>query len=177
MRWKTSIAAVGAVAAAAFAGAGHAAVVPIEQTLNLFSPQGSLVYNIATDGGQVSTASYYELVVDPSWDVATQFTTFATEPVATTAAYALYADTDASVGSGNTGAQLDSWSLVDIAGNNLAPFHTVVLGAGQYLLQVTTSEGQFSISSQITPVPLPGALWLFASAMLAFLGLCSRRRF
>ena len=39
-----------AAAACAFAGMAAAAVVPIEQSLDLHLPQGSLVYNIATEG-------------------------------------------------------------------------------------------------------------------------------
>jgi len=58
---------------------------------------------------------------------------------------------------------------------NTAIFADVLLGAGQYVLQLTTLPNQYSISTQISAVPLPGALWLFGSAILGFLGFSKRR--
>ena len=44
------------------------------------------------------------------------------------------------------------------------------------LLQINTLPGQMNISTNIAAVPLPGALWLFGSAVLGFLGFTSRRK-
>jgi len=177
MSVKSRLAAVLAVAATLIGGTATAAVVPIEQSMTLLNPASGLVFNIATDGNaSASTTSYYELVVDPSWNVPTRFTTFSTEPLGTSASYALYTDTNAAVGAGNTGTPLDAWALIDVIGNNTIPFHTALLTAGQYILQINTLPGQLSISTQISAVPLPGALWMFGSALLGFLGFSKRRK-
>lgn len=173
---KSGLAAVGALAALAFVGVGHTAPVPIEQTLTLTNPEGALVYNIATNGGASATTSYYQLIVDPSWNTPTKFTTFSTEPVATNASYSLFPDLDASTTGGNTGALLTTWSQQDVPGNNLIPFFSYLLTAGQYVLQINTLPGQMNVSTNIAAVPLPGAMWLFGSALLAFLAISSRRK-
>jgi hypothetical protein len=172
-----SLCALSAFAGLALANVGHAAVVPIEQSITLLNPADALVYNIATNGGAASTTSYYELIVSPSWSgTDTKFTTFSTEPVSGLASYALFTDTNAAAGAGNTGAMLQSWSQTDIPGNNLIPFFNFLLTTGQYVLQINTIPGQFSVSTNIAAVPLPGAMWLFGSALLAFLGVSARRK-
>jgi hypothetical protein len=121
-----SLCALWAFAGLALANVGHAAVVPIEQSITLLNPEGSLVYNIATNGSaSTSTQSFYELIVDPSWSgTNTKFTTFSTEPLGTNASYSLWTDTNSTAGAGNTGALLQSWSQTDVPGNNLIPFFT-----------------------------------------------------
>ncbi|MBK6005155.1 hypothetical protein JJB11_03545 [Ramlibacter ginsenosidimutans] len=57
-----------------------------------------------------------------------------------------------------------------------SPLHTYLLSAGEYVLQVGTLSDQHAVPSRITDVPLPGAMWLFGSALLAFLGISSRRK-
>jgi hypothetical protein len=57
-----------------------------------------------------------------------------------------------------------------------SPLHSYLLSAGQYVLQVGTLSEQYTAPSKITDVPLPGAIWLFGSALLAFLGISSRRK-
>ena len=175
---KSGLAAVGAVAALAFASAGYAAPVPIEQTLTLTNPEGSLVYNIATNGGASATTNFYQLIVDPSWNTPTKFTTFSTEPVGTNATYSLWTDIDPSTTASDVGGVgfLTNWSQQDIPGNNLVPFFSYLLTAGQYVLVINTLAGQMNISTNIAAVPLPGAMWLFGSALLAFLAISSRRK-
>jgi len=133
---KTTMVAGLAVAAAAFAGAGHAAVVHIQPGLNLHLLQGDLVYNIATDDN-TPNVSYYELVGRPQ--------------------------------------SRDSWTVADLPANIIIPFHDVVLGAKQQVLQFTPRPNQDSISN-VSAVPLPGAIWLFGSAILGFLGFSKRRK-
>lgn len=177
MKLKSGLAALGALAALSLASVGHAAVVTVEQSLELNNPTQGLVYNVATDGqANAATTSFYELIVDPSWNVPTKFITLSTEPVGGDASYALYTDADAGAVSGNTGTLLTSWTRTDIAANNSLPFFTHLLTAGQYLLRIDTTPGQFNIATQISAVPLPGAIWLFGSALLAFLGYSRRRR-
>jgi hypothetical protein len=177
MQWRV-LAASCALAVLAVGGAAHAAVVPIEQSITLLNPEGSLVYNIATNGlANAPTTSYYELIVDSTWSgTNTKFTTFSAEPVGTNASYSLFTDTNGASLAGNTGALLTSWSQTDVPGNNLIPFFATLLTAGQYVLQINTLPGQMNISTNIAAVPLPGALWLFGSAVLGFLGFTSRRK-
>jgi hypothetical protein len=171
-----SLAAVCALAGLLVGNAAQAAVVPIEQTLNLTNPEGSLVFNIATNGGASATTSFYQLIVDPSWTTPTKFTTFSTEPTGTFASYSLFTDIDASTSTSNTGTLLGNFSQQDVPGNNLIPFFTFLLTAGQYVLQINTLPGQMNVSTNIAAVPLPGAMWLFGSALLAFLGMSARRK-
>jgi hypothetical protein len=176
MSRNSSLAAVGAVAALAFGSVGHAAPVAIEQSITLANPEGSLLYNIATNGGAEASSSYYQLIVDPLWTSGTRFTTYSTESVGTDASYALYTDFNPSANSGDTGALLASWTQKDVPGNNLIPFFSFLLTTGQYVLQINTLPGQMNISTNIAAVPLPGAMWLFGGALLAFLGISARRK-
>jgi hypothetical protein len=57
-----------------------------------------------------------------------------------------------------------------------SPLHSYLLSAGEYVLQVGTLSEQHTKPSRISDVPLPGAIWLFGSALLAFLGISSRRK-
>jgi hypothetical protein len=173
-----TLAAICAFAGFAAANLAHAAAVPIEQSITLLNPEGSLVYNIATNGSHDGpTTSYYELIVDGSWSgTNTKFTTFSTEPLGTNATYSLFTDTNPLPLQGNTGTLLGNFSQTDIPGNNLIPFFTFLLTAGQYVLQINTVKDQMNISTNIAAVPLPGAVWLFGSGLLAFLGVASRRK-
>ena len=58
-----------------------------------------------------------------------------------------------------------------------SPLHSYLLSAGEYVLKVGTLSEQHTAPSRISDVPLPGAIWLFGSALLAFLGISSRRKF
>jgi hypothetical protein len=177
MKFRT-LAAICALAGLAAANVAHATVVPIEQSITLLNPAGSLVYNIATNGSHDGpTTSYYELIVDGSWSgTNTKFTTFSTEPVGSNASYQLWTDTNPLPLQGDTGAMLASWTQQDVPGNNLVPFFSFLLTAGQYVLQINTLKDEMNISTNIAAVPLPGAVWLFGSGLLAFLGVSARRK-
>lgn len=58
-----------------------------------------------------------------------------------------------------------------------SPLHSYLLSAGEYVLKVGTLSEQHTAPSRMSDVPLPGAIWLFGSALLAFLGISSRRKF
>jgi hypothetical protein len=170
-----------ALAALAIGNAAHAAPVGIEQSITLLNPEGSLVYNIATNGlANAPTTSFYELIVDSSWNNRnTSFTTFSTEPVGSNATYSLFTDTNGAALQGNTGAMLATWTQADVPANNLIPFFTFLMTTGQYVLQINTLPGEMNISTNInavSSVPLPGALWLFGSALVGFLGFTNRRK-
>lgn len=179
---KSTLAGLLATAALACAGTAQAAAVTIAQSMALAEPSGGLVYNIATNSNGTPTTKYYEIVVDSSWTEPTKFTTFSAEPLGSSATYQLWTDTNSNVSSvangsqGTTGTLLTSWTLNDIVGTNSVPFFSYLLTAGQYVLGISTSPGQLSVSTSISAVPLPGALWLFGTALAAFLGISRRRK-
>jgi hypothetical protein len=54
---------------------------------------------------------------------------------------------------------------------------THLLGAGQLVLEVGTSKaGPPAVANQVSAVPLPGAIWLLGTALLAFIGIASRHK-
>ena len=57
------------------------------------------------------------------------------------------------------------------------PFHSYLLGAGRYILDVGSFAHTRPVLSTISAVPLPGALWLIGAALLVFLGISARRLF
>jgi hypothetical protein len=63
----------------------------------------------------------------------------------------------------------------DHPANHAVPFHVALLSAGPHNLQFDKGPPS-SVSPKVSAVPLPGALWLFGSALLAFLGFAKRRR-
>jgi hypothetical protein len=64
------------------------------------------------------------------------------------------------------------------SGSNPDYFFTFVLQAGtQYVLSIMNANpNSISTTTQISSVPLPGAIWLFGSALLGFFGFSSRRK-
>lgn len=51
------------------------------------------------------------------------------------------------------------------------------LPPGQYILQIQKNEsGWKSITTNVSSVPLPGALWMFGAALVGFVGFSSRRK-
>lgn len=153
---RSVLAAAGAVAALGLAGAGHAAAARFGPTVALAHPD--LVYAIAPDGLSDGPATtYYQLIIDPAWTQPTRFAPLPTQP-------------------GSTGAPLAGRSQANVPAGSQAPLLTQLLNVGQHVLQSDTIAGPLSASTQMTAVPLPGAIWLFGSALLAFLGISSRRR-
>jgi len=148
MRFKSTIAAVLAVAATGITGAGNAAVVPIEQSLNLHMPHGrGLQHRHKWPGGELHHAFY-----------------------------TLYTETNAGIEADSTGAPVHSWAVMEVPRNYAIPFHLALVSGEQYVLQINTPQSQRSTSTKISAVPLPSALWLFGSALIAFLGISRRRR-
>src|SRR5215470_12167233 len=104
---KASLAALAGAVALALNGVGHAAFVPLEQSLQLHAPGPSLVID---SGGGGHGPGYYELVVDPSWTEPTRFTAFHAGPAGGAVSYALYADFDVATAASDTGRLLARWS-------------------------------------------------------------------
>ena len=184
-----------ALAAAALALACVSSAAPV-------SPALSGSYNVANGGsfdiktiasnrdaggnlnGSPYTANYfYELIVG-AFDSFTTFmlggTTNETVPVR----YFLWQDANPVAGA----AQIDA---VGLPGNGVAqgalketvPYLTVgqnfqySLPQGQYVLQIQkTVDGWESITTNVSAVPLPGALWMFGAALMGFVGFSSRRK-
>jgi hypothetical protein len=60
------------------------------------------------------------------------------------------------------------------------PLHANLVSAGREVLEVKTAEVKQAAPATPTPtsvVPLPGALWMFGTALLAFIGIASRHKF
>jgi hypothetical protein len=57
------------------------------------------------------------------------------------------------------------------------PFYTSLLEAGRFVLDVGSFSQQRAPARTLSAAPLPGALWLFGSALLAFLAIAGRRKF
>lgn len=58
---------------------------------------------------------------------------------------------------------------------NDVPFYSYLLSAGEIVLELGTGPKQQAVP-QVSAVPLPGAIWLFGSALVAFLCIAGRRR-
>ena len=183
------------LAAAALALACASSAAPVTPTLsgsydvvngNAFDIK-TIASNRDADGtpnGNPYTANYfYELIVG-AFDSLTTFmlggTTNETVPVR----YFLWQDANPVAGAAQIAA-------VGTAGNGVAqgalketvPYLTVgqnfqySLPQGQYVLQIQkTASGWESITTNVSAVPLPGALWMFGAALMGFVGFSSRRK-
>jgi hypothetical protein len=151
MQFKSTASTVLAVAATAFLSAGNAAVLPLEQFLDLHTPHGlGLQHRDKKPGGDKQHASKHS--------------------------HQASADTDAGIGSSVAGVRVDSLPARGAAADKAVPLHAALLSGGHAALQVTAPPGQVAAPASISAVPLPGALWLFGSALLAFLGFSRRGR-
>jgi hypothetical protein len=93
------------------------------------------------------------------------------------APHASHTHANAAAHPGNTGAFLGALAHKDVPAKNHNPFFAHLISGGHDVLQIDKPPGQFPISTNVpSPVPLPGALWLFGSAVLVFLGFANRRK-
>lgn len=175
-----------AFVAGAFAVATAASAVSVTPIAS-YNVAGGLNQNITTT--KIATPSYvqnyfYELVAG-AHDLLTTFTLVGTSSPTVPVRYFLWEDTNATVGASDIHAigqpdhVADSGVLLETV-----PYLTVgqsfqyTLEAGkQYLLQIQkTATNWSSIETNVSAVPLPGALWMFGTALLGFLGFSSRRK-
>lgn len=158
-------------AALSFLTAGHAA------TLNVASYSFPGNYEIVTTSefSNATDRAYYELVNTGGATLAT-VTLIDTNPEDRLVSYAVYEDSNTTVGQVTTGGALVGGAT--IAEDSVTPFFTFLMAAGgHYILELArTSNGLGGVTTGVSAVPLPGAVWLFGSALLGFLGWSSRRR-
>jgi len=186
MKMRSVLPVISAAALLAFAGAGQAAVAPVEEGLALGHPPGWVVSRFVTD----------DLVVDPlSMGYARPAPPKRWEPPhpmrSTAAAHRGWppahrasllvglgedTDTDAPAPAGKIGTLTTHSPQLHVPASHATPFHAQLLGAGQDVLEIDSPKGQPPVSNQVSAVPLPGAMWLFGTALLAFIGIASRHR-
>jgi len=175
---KLKLLLLSAVTAAFLAPAAHAATVTLGDSY-VFNGADSTNFTTTFAAGSQPTTTYYELVNASGLDMNAKVILGDTDPTnGLSASYALYTDTDTSVNSSNTDAVVVSDTfLTDISVENNLPFLTFVMQAGQqYVLALTTDTSISAITTSVSAVPLPGAIWLFGSALLGFLGFSNRRK-
>jgi hypothetical protein len=159
---KARLAAFGVAATLALAGVAHAAAVPLRQ-----DPQVAPAPHGALPGARHESVSQ-----KPGPDAVHASGVPAVHEVAVPAEAG---DTPGPAIA--TAPPLDPVRTPEPALKDGSPLHSYLLTAGQYVLQVGTLSEQYTAPSKIADVPLPGAIWLFGSALLAFLGISSRRKF
>jgi hypothetical protein len=165
---KSTVVVVLTVTATGFVGSGNAAVVPIEQILELHIPPGELVSSLLRHGQAASERA--------ASGHAHRFGGEGREPGRKGPRWIPdHLDTDTGSDAGTTGAQLNSWAVKDHPAHHAVPFDVALVSAGQHNLQIDTGPPP-PVVPKVSAVPLPGALWLFGSALLAFLGFAKRRR-
>jgi hypothetical protein len=173
---KSRLAAIGGAATLVFASVGHTAVVPFKQAATFVHPAGDLAYSSASESpASVQATNHFQLNGDAAWTDPARFVTFSTEPTWTGLGSISHANADKPATAG-AGKSLAKWSKTD-AQDKPIPLYAYLLSAGQYVLEIGTLPDQSTVANKISAVPLPGALWLFGSALLAFLGISSRRKF
>lgn len=176
----------------AAATAAQAASVPIA-TYNI---SGSVNYTIntvnpLTDSNPETAyptspagSFFYQLVMG-AYDQWVTFTLADTNPDGTPVRYRLWNDTESSLGLVGTSGSPVAYPysggndyIVDVPSSSTIPFFKVLLSQGQqYVLEINKTATNWSqISTDISAVPLPGAIWMFGTALLGFLGFSSRRK-
>ena len=168
------LAAAGALAALAFASSGHAAVVPIEQHLDLGVPPGITIREIAAaQRHDPPGTSHHELIAEHAWMETRKPKKGTAQPPG------LAGGPAASGPSKGVSRHVAPRSLVSVssrpAGPDPLPFHEHLIGADAQPIEIGPRAPQDPVAKQVSAVPLPGAIWLFGSALLAFLGISSRR--
>ena len=177
----------------AFAGTAVAASVDIIDTYKVVNGGSFTIQTVASDrdesgqpNGQPYSANYfYELVVD-AFNSLTTFVLGGTSNETVPVRYFLWEDTNPTEGVGTAqiaavgtpGAGMSQGALMETV-----PYLTVgqnfqySLPQGQYVLQIQkTVSGWETITTNVSAVPLPGALWMFGAALVGFVGFSSRRK-
>jgi hypothetical protein len=174
MKLKKFALAVG-IAAALAASASHAVVAPSDGTF-VVSPTPQTVFTVYNRTPD-TTPWYYELLNPNLFNQLAKVELIDTIPDDQTINYAVYIDANAAVGTVDTsGGTVLTGSFTDAAIN---PFFTFLMASGgQYVLELSKVGGTSTLASDVSvsAVPLPGAIWLFGSALLGFLGFSNRRK-
>jgi hypothetical protein len=170
---KPVLVAISLATLAAFPGAALSA--PVEHDLDLDAP-GWTISSIAKEGlGDSPGRTYHELILDASWTKQKKAKAF--RSAAPAAASALPLSIEEAV-TGNAATSPTLGPRKDIPGALVAPLHANLVSAGRDLLDIGTVEAKPTPSTptQTSVVPLPGALWMLGSALVAFIGIASRHK-
>lgn len=156
--------------------ASHAASVDVTDTI--YVPE---IVHFSAGPVAAGESLYYELINTSGKSANATVTLTSTNPVGGQVLYNIFVDDVAEAGTASTGATvvpMGGWT--DDPSSSAFPFFTFIMQAGvNYILQLTvpgTSNGLTTLSASVSTVPLPGAIWLFGSALLGFLGFSSRRK-
>jgi hypothetical protein len=123
-----------------------------------------------------TTPFFYELINGAANALLTTVRLIDTIPDNDTVNYSLTLDAAPAAGLVQPGSTVLTGSFTDATIN---PFFDFLASAGtQYVLELSKVGGESTFASvtNISAVPLPGALWLFGSALLGFLGFSNRRK-
>jgi hypothetical protein len=157
-----------AVAAALTGLFGSAHAVSIVGTYYLPTPD----FKILT--APSATPTYYELIT-----VGGSNTTFTLEGAffgtGSNGTYEIYKDDIAGAGVADFSTAA-VFSGTGVADDNPDFFFTFMLNPGEYVLSILNDQPLNSTLTNVSSVPLPGAIWLFGSALLGFFGFSSRRK-
>lgn len=176
MKLQSCLASLGAAAALAFASAGQAAVVSIMRNPAPAQPPGAIVSIAAHEGpGAAPATGFHPLVEDPSWTEPTSFAASSAEPPGFMVAQVLSSGDHGSVPAHPAGARPGKWP-VQAPSIQASPFYSYLVSAGQYVLEIGTLSSSYTAPPQASTVPLPGAIWLFGSGLVAFLVISGRRK-
>jgi hypothetical protein len=171
MRFTTLLLLAGT--ALSFFTASHAASIPVTS----YSFPGAYEIVARNEFSGDDDKVYYELRNTSGGALTATITILDTNPDNEFLNYAVHNDSDPLVGKVTepTGSGFMSGTIAE---NSLPPFFAFLMGAGQqYVLELSrTDNGLGGFTIGVSAVPLPGAIWLFGSALLGFLGWSSRRR-
>ncbi|HSV77820.1 MAG TPA: hypothetical protein VLK85_01270 [Ramlibacter sp.] len=174
---KLVLVAISAAALLVFPGTGRSALVPVELDLDLDHPPGWAIPSIVREGlGDPLGRADRPPILDSSWTKRKNAKAFRGETFA--AASTLPLRVDAYAASGDAATPAVTMRRQDGPSKHVIPVQTNLLGAGKMVLEVSTVEARQPSPSGSTPpaVPLPGALWLFGTALVAFVGIAGRHK-
>lgn len=159
-----------AIALSALVGSAHAVTVSGSYTL----PTAPFQIVSAPNNGP----TYYELIA--SADTNTTVLLEGSFDTASNVQYAIWLDQEATPTTGSVSFDPASSPLHaggGYSGTNPDFFLSFIMEQGkQYVLSIfNESPTNFTLTA-VSAVPLPGALWLFGTALLGFLGISSRRK-
>lgn len=171
-----SLAGIVVGAALAFAGMAHAAAIP---PLPASEPQAHAheAFSLARAAGiTVARGGPFDSLAESPWPETASAASFFAEPVNTTGAEWRFADRGMAFVGGGTAAPAGWWKHKGPPAFDESPFYRSLVGAGEYVLDVGTLSAGAQASPRPSAVPLPGAMWLFGSALLAFMWISGRHR-
>jgi len=175
---KLVLVAIGVAALLVFPGTGRSALVPVELDLDLDHPPGWAIPIIVREGlGDPPGRADHPPILDSSWTKRKNAKAFLGEPLAAVSTLPLWVDAHAY--SGNAATPTITGRRQDVPSKHVIPVQANLVGAGKMVLEVSTVETRQPSPSGLTPtaaVPLPGALWLFGTALVAFVGIAGRHK-